>query len=127
MKNETRIIMTALRNFLVRPEVKDKQLTAVMPNNAKFGDMAGKEVEIPLTSVFQGLLHKLSFEDMATTLDDNNDVVCIFLEELSNELQGYVPPTEEPGVSVKSKEQEVKNISDDLKSSDSDEDEQRKE
>jgi len=123
MKNETRVILTAFRNFLDRQEIKDKMLTAVMPKDARLGDLSGKEVEIPLSTVFQGMTNKLSFTDMAKVLDDNNDVVCIFLEELANGLQDYVPPTEEPDVSIKTKEKEVKDISKDLKKVDSDADE----
>ena len=123
MKTETRIILTALRNFLARPEVKNKKLVAQMPVDIKLGDLSGKLVEIPLTSVFQGMTHKIGFDEMAKVFDENNDVVCIFLEELSNELQDYVPPKEEPGVSIEDKEREVSNISNDLKGS-SDESEQ---
>lgn len=123
MKVETKIILTALRNFLDRPEVKDKKITAQMPVNPKLGNLSGKLVEIPLTSVFQGMTHKIGFADMAKVFDENNDVVCIFLEELSNELQDYVPPVEEPGVSIESKEKEVDDISKGLKG-DSDESEQ---
>jgi len=123
MKTETRIILTAFRNFLDRQEIKDKMLTAVMPKDARLGDLSGKEVEVPLSTVFQGMTHKLSFTDMAKVLDDNNDVVCIFLEELSNGLQTYVPPVEDSGVSIKDKEKKVKDISKDLKGA-SDEDEQ---
>ena len=123
MKVETKIILTALRNFLDRPEVKNKKLTAQMPVNPKLGNLSGKECEIPLTSVFQGLTHKIGFEDMAKVFDENNDVVCIFLEELSNELKDYVPTIDEPGVSIEDKEKEVSNISEELKGS-SDESEQ---
>jgi len=122
MKNETRIILTAFRNFLDRQEVKDKMLTATMPVDARLGDLSGKEVEVPLSTVFQGMTHKLSFKDMAKVLDDNNDVVCVFLEELCSGLQGYVPPVEEPAISIKNKEEEVKGISKDLKKGESDED-----
>lgn len=122
MKNETRIILTAFRNFLARQEIKDKMLTAVMPKDARLGDLSGKEVEVPLSTVFQGMTHKLSFEDMAKVLDDNNDVVCIFLEELFDGLHGYIPPTEEPDVSIKTKEKEVKDISKDLKGASNEDD-----
>ena len=122
MKNETRIILTAFRNFLDRQEIKDKMLTAVMPNDARLGDLAGKEVEVPLSTVFQGMTHKLSFKDMAKVLDDNNGVVCVFLEELCDGLHDYVPPTEEPDVSIKTKEKKVIDISKDLKKVDSNED-----
>lgn len=125
MKTETKIILKALRNFLDRPEVKNKMLTAKMPVNPKLGDLSGKEVEIPLTSVFQGLTHKIGFDEMAKVFDENNDVVCIFLEELANELQDYVPPTEESGVSIENKEKEVNEISEGLKGG-SDESEQTK-
>ena len=123
MKTETRIILTALRNFLDRDEVKNKMITAQMPTDPRLGDLSGKLVEMPLTTVFQGMTHKVAFKDMAKTLDDNNDVVCIFLEELSNGLQDYVPPIEDSDVSIESKEKEVDNISKDLKG-DSDETEQ---
>ena len=122
MKNETRVILTAFRNFLNRQEIKDKMLTAVMPKDARLGDLSGKEVEVPLTTVFQGMTNKMSFKDMAKVLDDNNDVVCIFLDELSNGLQGYVPPIEVADVPIKDKEKKVKDISKDLKKVDSDED-----
>ena len=127
MEEETRIILTALRNFLARPEVKDKTISAVMPGDARLGDLSGKEVEIPLSSVFQGLTHKIGFGDMAKVLDENNDVVVVFLEELSNELRDYVPATEEANVSIKSKENKIKSISKDLKKGDSSEDKQVKE
>lgn len=123
MKNETRIILTAFRNFLDRQEIKDKMLTAVMPVDARLGDLSGKEVTIPLSTVFQGMTHKLSFKDMGKVLDDNNDVVCVFLEEMANGLHNYVPPVEEPEVSLRTKEKEVKDISKDLKRGDSNEDE----
>ncbi len=119
MKNETRIILTAFRNFLDRPEIKDKMLTAVMPVDAKLGDLSGKEVEVPLSSVFQGITHKLSFRDMAKALDDNNDVVVVFLEELSTELKGYVPPIAGQSIPIKDREKEVKTISKELKVDDS--------
>jgi len=124
MKNETRIVLTAFRNFLDRQEVKDKMVTATMPVDARLGDLSGKEVDVPLSTVFQGMTSKLSFKDMAKVLDDNNDVVCVFLEELSCGLQNYVPPVEEPEVSIENKEMDVKNISEDLKKGDSGEDEQ---
>ena len=123
MKNETRIILTAFRNFLARQEIKDKMLTATMPPDAKFGNLAGKEVEVPLSTVFQGMTNKLSFKDMAKVLDENNDVVCVFLSELASGLQGYVPPLEEPVVSIETKERDVKNISNDLKTGEPSEDE----
>ena len=116
MKVETRILLTALRNFLDRPEIKDKKITAMMPVNPRFGDLSGKEVEMPLTSVFQGLTNKLAFADMAKTLDDNNDVVRIFIEELSNELQGYTPPVEDADVSIKEKKQIVDDVAEVLSS-----------
>lgn len=116
MEVETRILLTALRNFLDRPEVKDKTMTAVMPVNPRLGDLSGKTVDVPLTSVFQGLTNKLSFTDMAKTLDDNNDVVRIFIEELSNELQGYTPPIEDSGVSIKEKKKIVDDVAEDLSS-----------
>ena len=123
MKNETRIILTAFRNFLDRQEIKDKVVTAVMPVDARLGNLSGKEVEVPLSTVFQGMTNKMSFTDMAKVLDDNNDTVCVFLEELSNGLQSYVPLIEEPDeVSIKVKEKEVKDISKDLKKGDSSED-----
>jgi len=116
MEVETRILLTALRNFLDRPEVKDKKMTAVMPVNPKLGDLSGKTVEIPMTSVFQGLTNKLSFTDMAKTLDDNNDVVRIFIEELSNELKDYTPSVEDADVSIKEKKKIVDDVADVLTS-----------
>jgi hypothetical protein len=113
MKQETRIILSALRNFLDRPEIKGKTVVATMPADARLGDLSGKDVDIPLTSVFQGLFNKVSFKQMAEILDANNDVVAIFIEELSNELKSYVPITE--SVSIKTKEKEVKDISTGLK------------
>ena len=118
MMNETRIILTALRNFLDRPEIKDKLLTAVMPVDAKLGDLSGKEVEIPLSSVFQGITHKLSFSDMAKSLDDNNDVVIVFLDELSRELKDYIPPIEKQFVPIKDRDEAVKGLSRSLKADD---------
>jgi len=114
MEVETRILLTALRNFLDRPEVKDKTMTAVMPVNPKLGDLSGKIVDVPLTSVFQGLTNKLSFTDMAKTLDDNNDVVRIFIEELSNELQGYTPSVEDSDVSFKDRGKAVDAVAEGL-------------
>ena len=114
MKVETRILLRALRNFLARPEIENKMLTAVMPNDAKLGDLAGKEVEVPLNSVFQGLTNKLSFKEMAKVLDENNDVVIIFLEELYNELDGYAPIVDKYGVPIKDREKEVSDIADGL-------------
>jgi len=116
MEVETRILLTALRNFLDRNEVKDKKITAVMPVNPKLGDLSGKVVDIPLTSVFQGLTNKLSFTDMAKTLDDNNDVVRIFIEELSNELQDYTPPVEDADVSIKDRKKIVDDVAEVLSS-----------
>ncbi len=115
MKTETRIILTALRNFLDRDDVKNRKVTAKMPNDVRLGDLSGKEVEVPLESFFQGLTHKVAFSDMAKTLDENNDIVCIFLEEFCNELSGYKPPVEDTNVSIEDKEKEVDNISKDLK------------
>lgn len=116
MEVETRILITALRNFLDRQEVRDKKITAVMPVNPKLGDLSGKVVEIPMTSVFQGLTNKLSFADMAKTLDDNNDVVRIFIEELSNGLQDYTPPIEDADVSIKEKKKIVDDVAEVLTS-----------
>jgi len=126
MEIETRILLTALRNFLDRDEVKDKKITAVMPVNPKLGDLSGKVVEIPLTSVFQGLTNKLSFTDMSKTLDDNNDVVRIFIEELSNELQGYTPPVEDDDVSIKDKKKAVDVMAEDLSGADASSDDSDK-
>ena len=114
MKIETRIIIRSLRNFLARPEVENKMLTAVMPVDAKLGDLSGKEVEIPLTSVFQGLTNKLSYKEMAKVLDENNDVVIIFLEELANELDGYSPLVDKSGVPFKDREEAVSNVANEL-------------
>jgi len=116
MEVETRILITALRNFLDRPEVKDKKITAVMPVNPRLGDLSGKVVEIPLTSVFQGLTNKLSYKDMAKTLDDNNDVVRIFIEELSDGLQDYTPSVEDADVSLKDRKHIVDDVADVLTS-----------
>lgn len=110
MKIETKIILRSLRNFLAREEVENKMLTAVMPVDAKLGDLSGKEVEIPLSSVFQGLTNKLSFKEMAKVLDENNDVVIIFLEELSNELDGYSPAVAKSNVPFKDREKAVDNV-----------------
>jgi len=115
MKEETRILLTALRNFLDRPEVKDKVLTAVMPVDAKLGNLSGKEVDVPFSSVFQGITNKLSFSDMARSLDDNNDVVIIFLDELSRELKDYMPPIEKQSVPIKDRDEAVKSLSRNLK------------
>lgn len=123
MKTETKIILNALCNFLDRPEVRNKKLTAQMPVDIKLGDLSGKLVEIPILSLFQGMTHKIGFDEMSKVFDENNDVVCIFLEELSNELQDYVPPTEDSGVSIEDKDKEVGNISNELKG-DSDKSEQ---
>ena len=114
MKIETRIIIRSLRNFLARPEVENKMLTAVMPVDAKLGDLSGKEVEIPLTSVFQGLTNKLSYKEMAKVLDENNDVVIIFLEELANELDGYSPLVDKSSVPFKDREEAVDNVANEL-------------
>lgn len=92
MKNETKILLVALRNFLVRPEVKNKKLIATMPVDPRLGDMSGKAVDVPLESILQGLLHKLSFKDMAKTLDENNDVVKVFLSELYKSFKKYYVP-----------------------------------
>jgi hypothetical protein len=92
MKNETKILLVALRNFLARPEVKNKKLVATMPVDPRLGDMSGKAVDVPLESVLQGLLHKLSFKDMTKTLDENNDVVAVFLSELYKSFKKYYVP-----------------------------------
>ena len=110
MKIETRIIIRSLRNFLARPEVENKMLTAVMPVDAKLGDLSGKEVDVPLTSVFQGLTNKLSFKEMAKVLDDNNDVVIIFLEEFASELDGYSPAVDKSSVPFKDRERAVDSV-----------------
>lgn len=126
MKQETRIILSTLRNFLDRPEIKNKTAVATMPVDAKLGNLSGKEVEIPLTSVFQGLFNKVSFKQMAETLDENNEIVAIFIEELTNELRDYIPPTEP--VPIKEKDDAVKDISSGLKDDrddNDDKDEQR--
>jgi len=121
MKQETRIILSALRNFLDRPEIKNKTAVATMPVDAKLGNLSGKEVEIPMTSVFQGLFNKVSFKQMAETLDANSDIVAIFLVELTNELKDYIPPTE--SVPIKEKDDAVKDISSGLKGDSDDKDE----
>ena len=123
---ETKIILRALRNFLARPEVENKMLTAVMPVDAKLGDLSGKEVEIPLNSVFQGLTNKLSFQEMAKVLDENNDVVVIFLEEFANELDGYSPAVDKSGVPFKDRERAVDSVANELDGDfDDSEDEQK--
>jgi len=122
MKTETRIILRSLRNFLARKEVENKMLTAVMPTDAKLGDLSGKEVEIPLSSVFQGLTNKLSFNEMAKVLDENNDVVIVFLEELSSELDGYSPVVAKSSIPFKTREEKVDNVAKEL-DGDFDEDE----
>jgi len=122
MKTETRIILRSLRNFLDRKEVENKMLTAVMPKDAKLGNLSGKEVEIPLSSVFQGLTNKLSFEEMAKVLDENNDVVIVFLEELAGELDGYVSSVDRSSIPFKDREKDVSDVVKTL-SGDSDEDE----
>jgi hypothetical protein len=111
---ETKIILRALRNFLSRPEVENKTLTAVMPVDAKLGNLSGKEVEIPLTSVFQGMTNKLSFKEMAKVLDENNDVVIIFLEEFANELDGYSPAVDKSAVPFKDRERAVDDVASEL-------------
>lgn len=110
MKTETRIILRSLRNFLAREEVENKMLTTVMPKDAKLGDLSGKEVEIPLSSVFQGLTNKLSFNEMAKVLDENNDVVVVFLEELASELDGYSPIVAKSSTPFKTREEKVDNV-----------------
>jgi transcription antitermination factor NusA-like protein len=114
MKNETRLILTVFRNFMDRPEIKDREITAQMPVDARLGDISGKEVEIPMTSVFQGMTNKLSFTEMAKVLDENNEVVSIFLEEMCVELDGYAPAVDEPGISIKDKGEAVDKVANEL-------------
>lgn len=116
MEVETKIILTALRNFLDRDEVKNKKITAKMPNDPRLGDLSGKEVEMPLTTVFQGLTHKIGFKDMAKVLDENYTIVRIFLVELRSELDAYLPFVEDSDVSIKDKGKAVDDVADDLSS-----------
>jgi hypothetical protein len=127
MKIETKIILRSLRNFLARPEVKNKMLTAVMPVDAKLGDLSGKEVEVPLESVFQGLTNKLSFKEMAKVLDENNDVVIIFLEEMANELDGYSSAVNKSDVPFKDRERAVDDVANELEGDFSDSEDGQKE
>lgn len=115
MEVETRILLTAFRNFLDRDDIKNKMITAQMPVNPKLGNLSGKLVEIPMTSVFQGLTHKLGFEEMAKVLDENNKVVHVFIEELNKQLQKHAKHIEDSTVSIEKKDEEVANISNELK------------
>ena len=89
VKRETKFIMLALERFLMREDIKEKQVTQVLPKDKSLGELAGKKVNAPLWSLIAGFFKKIPKERIAEILDNYNFIVKPFLEELYVVLHDY--------------------------------------
>ena len=83
---ETKLLLKVIANVLNRPEIKDQEITMILPKNKFFGEFSGKCVRAPLKVIILAAFKKITTPRLKKILDDNNLIVRLFLEELSKEL-----------------------------------------
>lgn len=91
MKEETKIVLKTLRDFLASDELKRVVKPVTLPNIDKVPKaLRGKTIPVPLhVALNEFFKRKVDPKWLATILDQYSDVVAIFLMYMKKNLSGW--------------------------------------
>ena len=90
MKEETAVIIRALKAFMLRKDVIERTIQGKAEGKGVPKAYRGKDVQMPLGALLQGIFHRMPVKQIADTLDNNTEVVEAFLDELYITLESYI-------------------------------------